>query len=63
MFKTGTDLFVDDFVPSSAQHLSVGVQRQVTTDFAITADFAFRHYLHEMLRGLDLNHFTAAGGP
>jgi hypothetical protein len=63
VFKTATDLFVPDFVPSVAQHLSIGVQRQVTRDFAITADFAFRHFIHEMLRGVDLNHFNAVGGP
>jgi hypothetical protein len=63
VFKTGADLFVRDFVPAQAQHLSVGVQRQVATDFAITADFAFRHHLHEMLRGIDVNHFFAVGGP
>jgi len=63
VFKTGTDLFVDDFVPSSAQHLSVGIQRQVTSDFAVTADFVYRHFLHETLRGVDLNHFYAVNGP
>src|SRR5262249_10565598 len=34
VFKTGTDLFARDFVPSSAQHASVGIERQVTSDFA-----------------------------
>ena len=63
VFKTGTDLFVADFVPSSAQHLSVGIQRQVTSDFAVTADFVYRHFLHETLRGVDLNHFYAVNGP
>jgi hypothetical protein len=63
VFKTGADLFVKDFVPAQAQHMSLGVQRQVTTDFAVTADFAFRHYIHEELRGVDLNHYTAVNGP
>ena len=54
---------MDDFVPAQAQHLSLGVQRQVTSDFAVTADFAFRHYIHEKLRGIDLNHYNAVGGP
>ena len=54
---------MDDFVPAQAQHLSLGVQRQVTSDFAVTADFAFRHYIHEKLRGVDLNHYNAVGGP
>jgi len=63
VFKTGTDLFMRDFVPSSAQHLSIGVQRQVTSDFAVTADFVYRHFLHELLRAVDLNHFYSVAGP
>ncbi len=63
VFKTASDLFVPDFVPAQAQHLSLGAQRQVTSDFAVTADFVFRHYIHEKLRGVDLNHYTAVGGP
>ncbi len=63
VFKTGSDLFVADFVPEQAQHLSIGMQRQVTDDFTITADFAFRHFIHEKLRGVDLNHFYSVKGP
>jgi hypothetical protein len=63
VFKTATDLFMRDFVPASAQHVSIGIERQITHDFAVTADFAFRHTLHEMLRGIDLNHYFAVGGP
>jgi hypothetical protein len=63
VFKTGSDLFVRDFVPGSAQHLSLGFQRQFRTDIALTADFVYRHFIHQMLRGIDLNHFDAVGGP
>jgi hypothetical protein len=63
VFKTATDLFVRDFVPAQAQHLSLGLQRQVRTDFAISADLVYRHFIHEMLRGVDLNHFYSVAGP
>jgi len=63
VFKTGSDLFVTDFVPPQAQHLSLGVQRQVTPGVAVTADFAFRHFIHEMLRGVDVNHYNSVSGP
>ncbi len=63
VFKTAQRSLRDDFVPAQAQHLSLGVQRQVTSDFAVTADFAFRHFIHEKLRGVDLNHYNAVGGP
>ena len=63
VFKTGTELITPDFVPGHAQHMSVGVQRQFTSDFAISADYVFRHFLHQTLRDQDLNHFHAVGGP
>jgi hypothetical protein len=63
VFKTATDLFVRDFVPTQAQHVSAGFQRSVTARFAVSADFVYRHYLHEMLRGIDLNRYYSAAGP
>ena len=63
VFKTGSDLFVRDFVPGSAQHLTFGVQHRFGNDVTLTADFVHRHFLNQMLRGIDLNHFDAVGGP
>ena len=57
VFKTGTELFSNDFTPGHAQHFSLGVQRQVKSDFAISADFVYRHFLHQQIRDVDLNHF------
>lgn len=57
LFKTGTELFTRDFVPPSAQHYSIGIQRQIRPDFAISADFVYRHFLHLTLRDLDANKF------
>ena len=63
VFKTGEGLFAPGFVPAHAQHLSIGVERQLTSQFALTADFAFRHFIHETLRGVDLNHYDSVAGP
>ncbi len=63
VFKTATDLFVRDFVPIQAQHASAGIQHRMSPGFAVSADFVYRHFLHEMLRGIDLNHYYAAAGP
>lgn len=62
VFKTGTELIANDYTPGSAQHFSLGVQRQVKTDLAISADFVYRHFLHQTFpstpsRDVDLNHF------
>jgi hypothetical protein len=61
--KAATDLFPRDFVPDSAQHLTLGSQHQFRSDFIVSADLVYKHFLHQMLRGIDLNHFYAVTGP
>ncbi len=45
----------------STQQADIGVQRQVTRDFVVSADFAYRHFTH-LGWSLDLNHFNS-GSP
>ena len=56
--KSGTELISPDFVPDSAQHFSLGVQRQITPDLAFTADFVYRHFIHLTERDLDANKYN-----
>ncbi|HLJ51465.1 MAG TPA: TonB-dependent receptor [Bryobacteraceae bacterium] len=58
LFKTATEIFARDFVPPSAEHFSLGIQRQISNDFAISADFVYRHFLHLTERDQDLNLFN-----
>lgn len=46
----------------SSQQADVGVERQVARDFVVSADFAYRHFIH-IGWPLDLNHFNSAQGP
>ncbi len=57
LFKTGTELFTKAFQPPSAQHASIGIQRQFTSDFAITADLVMRHTIHLTNRDIDMNDY------
>ena len=59
VFKTGAELFSPDFTPGKAEHFSLGVQRQLSNDWAISTDVVYRHFLHQLgpLRDVDLNHF------
>ena len=57
LFKTATELFARDYTPDHSQHFSLGVQRQISDDLAISADFVYRHFIHLTLRDQDLNHF------
>ena len=59
-------LFPSDFPSPSALHISLGVQRQIARDFVLSADFAYRHFVHTAREGLvaiDLNHFNSVRGP
>jgi outer membrane receptor for ferrienterochelin and colicin len=65
VFKTspGQDIFVNDFRPPYSQQASLGLQRQVTNDLVVSADFVYRHFLRERIRGTDLNHWLSVTGP
>jgi hypothetical protein len=61
---TGTGVFPSDYKTSSALHASVGIQRAIARDFVLSADFAYRHFVHLTLGGaVDLNHFNSNRGP
>ena len=61
---SGTGVFPADYKTSSALHASVGVQREIARDFVLSADFAYRHFVHLTLGGaVDLNHFNSIHGP
>ena len=63
VFKTGTELLAQNYRAPYSEHASIGIQREVRTDFVVTADFVFRQYLHQIIRDTDLNHFYSANGP
>jgi hypothetical protein len=55
--QSGAAVFPADYKTSSALHASVGVQREIARDFVLSADFAYRHFVHLTLGGaVDLNH-------
>ena len=61
-------LYPHDFPTLQAQHFNVGVQHRVGAGVVVTADFAFRHTIHQTPGGffgasVDYNHFNAVTGP
>jgi len=44
--KTGGGVFLSDYKTSSALHASFGVQREIARDLVLSADFAYRHFVH-----------------
>jgi hypothetical protein len=61
---SGTGVFPADYKTSSALHASVGVQREIARDFVLSADLAYRHFVHLTLgSAVDLNHSNSIQGP
>jgi len=58
-------LFPADLPSWSSQQFNLGVQRELVSDFVVSADLVFRHFIHGGLgpSGLDLNHFNSVRGP
>src|SRR5262249_39717108 len=46
-----------------SEHASIGIQHQITSQMAISADFVFRQFQHERIRNTDLNHYDSVNGP
>jgi len=65
----GPGLFPADYKgPGSALEASGGLQREIVRDFVVSADFAYRHFLHLDIggvgqAGIDLNHYNNVHGP
>ncbi len=55
--EAGTGVYPAGYKTSSALHTSVGVQREIARDFVLSADFAYRHFVHLALGNVDLNHY------
>jgi hypothetical protein len=55
---SGPGVYPADYKSSSALHASVGVQREIARDFVLSADFAYRHFVHLTLGPVDLNHWN-----
>jgi hypothetical protein len=56
--KAGANLSDPVFEAPYALHLNVGVQREIARDLVLSADFAWRRFLHTSLFGIDYNRFN-----
>ena len=58
-------IFPADVPNPSALHVNAGVQREIVRNFVVSADFAYRHFVHVPQNGgsIDVNHFNSVRGP
>lgn len=61
--KTGENLTDPNYEAPYALHVNLGVQRELARDLVLTADFAWRRFLHAPLFGIDYNRYDSARGP
>jgi hypothetical protein len=54
-----------DLPSPSALHVNLGLQREIARNFVLSADLAYRHFVHVPMGGgfIDLNHFNSIRGP
>ena len=61
--KSGTDLIAGDFTTPYSEHFNIGVQRELTHGFVVSADFVFRQFMHENMDNIDYNRWDSVRGP
>ena len=63
VLKTASEIFPSHFPLQRGYQTSLGVQRELGHGMVVTADWARRQFEHVSLGEVDLNHFSAVGGP
>jgi hypothetical protein len=56
-------LITQDFTTAYAEHFNFGIQREVARELVVSADVAFRQFIHTDMAGVDYNHFNSVRGP
>jgi hypothetical protein len=63
IFKQGSGVLAQDFVSPYSAHLNVGVQREISPDLVLSADFVLRRFVHQDTGAIDFNRWNSAAGP
>ena len=61
--KSGQDLSDPFYETPYAFHFNLGLQRELARNLVLTADLAWRRFLHNFIPGVDYNRFNSAQGP
>jgi hypothetical protein len=61
--KEGTALSDPFFATPYAVHLNVGMQRQFSPELIVSADVAWRQFVHTVITDIDYNRWLGADGP
>lgn len=59
----GSALLAPDQSSAYSEHFNLGIQRAISGQLAVSADFVFRQFIHQGINGVDYNHWDRVGGP
>ncbi len=63
LFKSADQLLPSDYRLPYSEHFSLGMQRQITSDMVLDADFVFKQFMHEDAGDVDFNRYNSVSGP
>jgi hypothetical protein len=61
--KEASNLFDPDYRTPYAVHVNVGIQRELASRLAVSADVVWKRFVNAFLSGIDYNRWNSAGGP
>ena len=59
--KEGANLYDPSYASPSAFHVTLGVQRELTNQFVISADVVWKRFRNTFINGIDYNRYNSAG--
>lgn len=62
VFKQGSGLLGHDFVAPYSLHFNIGMQREISPNVVLGADFVLRRSLHRDTGGIDMNRWNSVTG-
>ena len=60
--KAGENLYDPSYATPYAIHASLGVQRELARGLVVSADVAWKRFVHTYINGIDYNRWNSAGG-
>jgi hypothetical protein len=60
--KEGANLYDPAYLPPSALHVTVGLQRELGAQFVVSGDLVWKRFRHTFINGIDYNRYNSARG-
>lgn len=61
--KSGQNMYDPSYRLPQSVHLTLGVQRELSSNTVLSADFVWKRFAHTFINGIDYNRWFSAAGP